>query len=189
MNRLRIGLVLCLLSASVCIAAVDSKLPDLYEIPAFQLKDQDGKLVNRETFAKNIWIVNFIFTSCGDECPLMTSKLKSAQTHLKDVSDVWFVSITTDPKNDTVKVLKSYAKSHKVDEKNWRFLTGPKKAIVELANKGFKFPAQVTSVDHSQKFVMVDGRGWVRGYYDSNSTEELKKLEADVRFLAAESRK
>lgn len=171
---------------NLAFAAAEVKLPDLYEIPAFQLKDQNGKTISRESMLKKIWIVDFIFTSCGDECPLMTSKLKTAQNHLKDLKNIWFVSITTDPKNDTSKVLKDYAKTHKVEQTNWAFLTGPKKSIVELANKGFKFPAEETSITHSQKFAIVDGRGWVRGYFDSNSAEELKKMEADVRRLSAE---
>lgn len=161
-------------------------LPKLYQLPNFKLKDQDGKALDREALSGKILVTDFIFTSCGDECPLMTSKLKSAQDHLKDTSGVLFVSISTDPKGDTPKVLKSYAKRHKVDEKNWRFLTGDKKVIVELANKGFKFPAAENSISHSQKFAVVDGAGWVRGYYDSNAPADLKQMESDIRRLVTE---
>jgi protein SCO1/2 len=166
--------------------ARDPALPKLYEIPSFKLKDQDGKALDKEALRGNVWVANFIFTSCGDECPLMTSKLKSAQDHLKGTNGISFVSITTDPKTDTPKVLKKYAKLHKVEESNWRFLTGSKKDIVELANKGFKFPAQEKSVAHSEKFAVVDGLGWVRAYYDSSSTDDLKRMEVDMRRLATE---
>ena len=167
-------------------APKETALPKLYEIPSFKLKDQDGKSIDKEAFRGKVWVANFIFTSCGDECPLMTSKLKAAQDHLKGTSGVSFVSITTDPKTDTPKVLKGYAKTHKVEESNWRFLTGPKKDIVELASKGFKFPAQLKSVAHSEKFAVVDGLGWVRAYYESSSADDLKKMEVDMRQLATE---
>lgn len=164
----------------------DKDLPKLFELPSFKLDDQDGKAFDKSKLQGQVWAVNFIFTSCGDECPLMTSKMRSAQEHLKDVNGVGFVSVTTDPKTDKPKVLKKYAKLHKIDEKNWRLLTGSKKVIVELANKGFKFPAQESSVSHSEKFAVVDKAGWVRGYYDSSSVEDLKQMETDMRRVAAE---
>lgn len=173
-------------SLSFAESSKDNALPKLYEIPNFKLKDQDGKSLDKASFHGKIWVANFIFTSCGDECPLMTSKLKTTQDHLKGVGGVSFVSITTDPKTDTPKVLKTYAKTHKVEESNWRFLTGPKKDIVNLASQGFKFPAQEKSVSHSEKFAVVDPAGWVRAYYDSSSADDLKKMESDIRVLAAE---
>ena len=44
-------------------------------------------------------------------------------TPMKD--NVQFISITTDPKNDSSDVLKKYGQTHKLDPINWKFLTIP----------------------------------------------------------------
>ena len=55
--------------------------------------------------------INLIFTSCTDECPLETARLAQVQRLLGDRvgKDLYFYSITIDPKRDTPSVLKSYA--------------------------------------------------------------------------------
>lgn len=173
---------MCLVLWAAGVQAAE-KLPVLYAVPEFSLVDQNNAKKNLASFKGKILVVDFIFTSCGHECPLMMSKMKTLQTHLKDVEPLHFVSITTDHKTDTPKVLKAYAKEHKADEKNWSFLTGDGKAIVDLASKGFKLPASVGSVNHTQKFILVDQTGQVRAYYDSESADEMKSLEKAVRSL------
>lgn len=189
MKQMKFALVLggFLMTLAARTATATSPLPKLYELPTFELRDQNGSVSNKAKWTGKVSIVDFIFTSCGDECPLMTNKMKSLQDKLKGNLSVQFVSVTTDPKVDSPKVLKAYAKVHKVNESNWLFLTGSKKVIVQLASTGFKFPASEKSVNHSQKFSLVDAEGWVRGYYDSSSSEDLARLVADASGLIVPS--
>lgn len=178
--------VAVLMGSSVSGLAADlgsSSLPVLYEVPQFEFTDQNAASFSSKTLKGKVWVADFMFTSCKHECPLMTSAMKGVQTHLKDVKNVEFVSITTDPKHDTPPVLKAYMASHKVDTSNWRFLTGDKKKIVEVANKGFKFPVNEKNAGHSEKFALVDQNHKIRGFYESRSREDMKKLESDVRAL------
>ncbi len=74
-------------------------------------------------------------------------------------------------------VLKRYATRFGADSNRWFFLTGPKPEIQRLAINDFKFVAiekkpaeQTNSADlfiHSTWFVLVDQRGQVRGWTDS----------------------
>jgi protein SCO1/2 len=63
------------------------------------------------------------------------------QTPMKD--QVQFVSITTDPENDTADVLRSYGPAHGLDPVNWVFLTSGSdrpSATREIAERyGHKF--------------------------------------------------
>lgn len=154
------------------------------ELPIFSLTDQNGAPVTREAMKGKISLVDFIYSSCGDECPLMTTRMKSLQAKLSDTSGVSFITITTDPTHDTPAVLKSYAQNFKANEANWSFLTGDKKVIVDLSVRGFNLPAAENTVDHTEFFALVDTKGWVQGYYDSTKAKDLEKLERDVRLLA-----
>ena len=71
--------------------------------------------------------------------------------------------------------------------------TGAKESLKELSTGGFKVPIEHSSKDstlfdivHSEKFVLVDADGWVRGYYPTNKFS-LNQLMVDVGLLANRS--
>lgn len=154
-----------------------------YSLPAFELTDQNGQKFTLDTMRGKIAVVDFIFTVCGDDCPLMTQRMKSVRGDLAGSPNLIFVSITTDPKTDDPKTLKAYADKYKIDGSDWHFLTGDKRAIVDLSVKGFKLAANEATTDHTLNFVLVDAKGGVRGYYDSSDAAALKRLAVDVKKL------
>jgi protein SCO1/2 len=56
-------------------------------------------------------MINIIYTSCPDVCPLETARLREVQKNLGDRvgKDVFMYSITVDPQRDTPEVLRKYA--------------------------------------------------------------------------------
>jgi len=80
--------------------------------------------------------INFMFTTCGNSCPLSTVHLAEAQKLLGERAgrDVTFLSITLDPEHDTPRVLQAYAKAYGVGP-GWYFLTGNKDDIERLRRK------------------------------------------------------
>jgi protein SCO1/2 len=100
------------------------------------------------------------------------------------------VSISLDPEKDVPEVLRQYADRFKVGP-NWLFLTGDKAATYKLAEEGFKLAvADVRNspepITHSTKLVLVDGSGWVRGFYDGVGDDQTDKLVGDINRLLAE---
>lgn len=93
------------------------------------LLNQDGQEVRfySDVLAGRVVLLNVIFTSCEDACPLITRKLKEVRDALgEDASRVHFVSLSSDPEHDSPQALKAYARKHSADDPNWTFLTGPK---------------------------------------------------------------
>lgn len=178
-----LGLVIAAASFSAPSLGVPSTLPVLYTAPTFNLTDQNGASFSSEKLKGKVWVIDFLFTKCKHECPMMTNAMKNVQGHLKNAGPVEFVSITTDPSNDSPKVLDAFMTSYKIDRGNWSFLTGDKKVIVGIAKDGFKFPADEKKPTHSEKFALVDKDFKIRGYYESSSTEDMKRLEGDIRLL------
>ncbi len=116
---------------------------------------------------------------------MMTSKMVRLQTLIPN-TDIRFVSFSVDPERDTPKALSGYAKQYNADESRWTFVTGPMKQIAQTV-AGYKLtavPQENDQVMHSQKFLLVDGEGNVRGNYNSEDDESMKKLVADANKLA-----
>ena len=163
-------------------------LPALYPAPTFRLTNQDAQVVTNEDLRGKTWVVDFIFTRCPGPCPVMTSKMVALSKAVAS-PDVRFVSISVDPAYDTPAVLKKYAEVRGATDPRFIFLTGDRKTIYELAERGFKLVAQEdaarTSILHDERFLLIDGGGSVRGIYHSKDDASMAKLTTDVAAVAS----
>jgi protein SCO1/2 len=105
--------------------------------PNVPLTTQDGATVHLydDLLKGKSVAINVIYTSCKDECPLETARLVQLQRLLGERmgKDIFFYSITIDPKRDKPEVLKAYAEKYGVGP-GWLFLTGREEDI-KLATK------------------------------------------------------
>ena len=106
--------------------------PDVY------LVNQDGKKLHfyRDMIENKAVMINFIFATCEDSCPLETAKLRQVQENLGDLvgREVFMYSISITPEKDTPAVLKDYMKKFKVGP-GWQFLTGKEADITAIRRK------------------------------------------------------
>lgn len=102
--------------------------------PDVTLTTHEGKKVRffSDVIKGKVVALNFIYTNCPDACALETARLREVQRILGDRvgHDVFLYSITIDPKHDTPKVLREYAKKFQIGP-GWLFLTG-KDADIKL---------------------------------------------------------
>lgn len=160
--------------------------PTLLEVPDFQLTSQQGEPFGSAQLEGEVWIANFIFTRCPTICPLLTSQMKGLTEDLAG-TPVRFVSFSVDPANDTPEVLTAYAEQHGADTTRWTFLTGDNDAVEEVVVRGLRMrmgdePDETGNILHGSHFVLVDGTGTIRGYYQSN-VEGLRDIAEDARLL------
>jgi len=168
-------------------------LPVFADLPAFSLVDKSGAVVTNATLAGGPWIVDLVFTRCQISCPRMTERMASLGSRL--APGVRRLSVSVDPAHDTPEVLAAYARVHKAEAADWLFLTGEETEMRRLAVEGLKLgvaPADPSDpraaqepVTHSTRFVLVDGAGRVRGYYDAFDDGALGRLLRDAAWLAA----
>jgi protein SCO1 len=163
-------------------------LPVHGAVADFALTERSGRPVTRAELAGRVWIADFIFTRCQTICPRMTAAMAALATGLAETPEVRFVSFTVDPAYDTAFVLADYAARYDADPERWLFLTGEKGAIYPLLADSFHLTAEGAdgAFTHSSRFVLVDGAGRIRGYYDSTDAEAMRRLGADVRRLRRE---
>jgi protein SCO1 len=163
-----------------------SDLPVLVQLPSFSLVESSNNPMGLDNLKGFVWIADFIFTRCAGPCPLMSSRLSKLQTTFKDESSLRLVSITVDPEYDTPRVLSEYANRFQATKDRWYFLTGDKAKIHELAKGGFLVGGVEDVTLHSTRFILVDRRGRVRGYYDSQDDQDIQKLIHDTELLLRE---
>ncbi len=162
-------------------------LPVYDHVPPFVLTAQTGQTFDSAQMLNGkVWVADFIFTSCMGPCPRLTQTMRWVQKQTSGIPDVHFVSFTVDPKNDTPPALAEYARRFGADTANWTFLTGPMDALHKVGRHSLKVNEIEGELSHSTRFVLVDRRGNIRGYYDTGAEGELDKLVAAIRELARE---
>jgi protein SCO1 len=106
--------------------------------PNVELTNQDGKTVHfyDDLLKGKIVVLDLIYTNCQYACPLETARLAQVQRILGDRvgKDIFFYSISIDPKRDTPQQLKEYAEKFHAGP-SWQFLTGKKEDIDLISQK------------------------------------------------------
>lgn len=139
------------------------KKPDKFDIPDLIVSDQNGKELKFYTDlikGKKV-IVNFVFTTCNGICPPTGRHFSKLQTALgtRLGNDVFLVTITTDPKNDTPQQLKAWTEKLDLNPaRGWTLVTGSVENITRLLrlftgdgpNTGYHVPA-VCVIDDTKK--------------------------------------
>jgi len=130
--------------------------------PNVPLVTHEGETVHLfdDLIEGKVVVINFIYTTCGDVCPLDTARLKTVQQILGDRvgRDVFMYSITIDPDRDTPEALAEYAKRYRVGP-GWTFLTGKESDILLLRKKlGLYMEGLEDKFDHNMSFVIGNQR-------------------------------
>ncbi len=106
--------------------------------PNVELVTHEGKAVRffDDLIKDKIVVINFIYTSCPNSCPLETARLAKVHKLLEDRmgKDVFMYSISIDPGTDTPEELAKYAKKFRIGT-GWYFLTGEMDEIDMLRKK------------------------------------------------------
>lgn len=190
MRALAPGLLGVLMLVVVAGCRPGEPLPRIAEVPALEMRDQDGKPFTERELRGRVAVVSFMFTSCPDVCPILTNKLSGLRTNLlAQREQLRIVSISVDPEKDTPEVLKDFAQKHGADYPDWRFLTGPLAKLRDVVVSGFKQSldrgdGSPHGIMHGSHLVLVDQKGTIRGFYRSDE-EGLLLIARDARRLIA----
>lgn len=152
----------------------------------FTLVNQDGKPVSLRDLRGSFVLLDFVYTSCPDVCPLMTATFRRIQDELggRLGKGVFFVSITLDPEFDTSARLKAYAEAFQARQAGWHFLTGDPDTVYAVAaayQQTFEIVGE-RDIDHTALTVLIDPAGmerhryWGTGYPPATVVERIEAL-------------
>jgi protein SCO1/2 len=175
--------------ASLAFAATGCRskpLPVYGTVPDFALISQTGSPFQASSLDGSVWVADFFFTNCQGPCPRMSSRFRRIEKTFADRNDLKLVSMTVDPKRDTVPVIADYARKFSAEPGRWWFLTGSMDQLNTLCRTVFLLGNVDGNLDHSTRFVLMDRRRQIRGFYRSDDSENMQQLMHDIQSLLKE---
>ena len=159
-----------------------------HKIAPFAFTNQNGKKVTNKDYEGKIYVADFFFTTCQTICPKMTDNMVWLQDKIKDNPKVKLLSHSVFPNEDTVEVLKKYAKEKGVVDSKWNLVTGNQKEIYKIARQSYLVvktgkPEELYDMVHTENFVLVDQKGRIRGFYNGLNIDEKVKGEKNLTQL------
>jgi len=165
--------------------AADTDAPLSGKVERFTLIDQDGRDFDSKSMRGQVWATSFFFTSCPQICVQLNQALAKLQEDPR-FAEVKFVSITCNPEVDRPVVLDEYSKKFKADHQRWTFLTG---TLDEVNKVGAQFKVTVGKEVHSDRLVLIDRTGEIRGRFRATVPDELELIKKTLLVMLREEKK
>lgn len=164
--------------------------PVAHRVGDFRLTTQTGRQVTSADLSGRIHVASFLFTTCPSICPTLVQQLKRVQEATRELPNVSIVSYSVTPATDTPARLAEFGRERGIDPSRWMLLTGEASVIATLARESYfaddsrleqSAPDQVL---HTEKLLLVDEEGHLRGIYNSTIPFEVNRLIEDIRALS-----
>ena len=164
-------------------AEVDEETAKSIDDTPFTLTDQDGKAFSSAELAGKVWMGSIFFANCPGTCFRENQAVAEILAEITD-PDFMAVSLTCDPDNDTPAVLARYAERFEADTARWKFLTGGIDVLKRVGQDTMGLTVEVGV--HSERGVVFDRQGRLRGGHHLLDPTELPKLKKLIRAVLAE---
>jgi protein SCO1/2 len=101
--------------------------------PALALRNYLGQPVNIDSYRGKAVLVTFLYTSCPDICPLITSNLRVALNLMgpAKASKVQIIAVSVDPRGDTPKAVAAFLARHGMTGR-MQYLIGSAKELARV---------------------------------------------------------
>lgn len=167
------------------------QVPD-HKIDTFSFVSHRGEVVVNKTFQDKIYVANFFFTTCPGICPILTNNLLEVQSEFGEDDLVGIISHTVTPWIDSIPRLEQYADTRGIDKPEWHLVTGDRESLYTIARGSYfadmqdGIPKDVGEFLHTENFVLIDTRGYIRGVYNGTLMVEVNQLIDDIKILKKE---
>lgn len=161
-----------------------------HTIGDFSFVDQDSNTVDKGTFKEKIYVTDFFFINCPTICPKVKVQMKKVYDHFEGKEKLMFLSHSIDTRHDTIPALKRYADKLGIDVNRWKFVTGDKDEIYNIAGDYFSVAMEDDSApggfDHSGRLILTDQNFMVRSFCDGTDPEDVDRFIKDIELLLNE---
>jgi len=164
--------------------------PVVHRIGPFALMAHTGRGFTDADVRGQVHVVSFLYTQCPNICPRLTASLQRVEERTRGTG-LRLVSYTVTPDIDTPEVLAAFATRHRLPA-TWTLVTGTRAEIARLARERYfamddRSPdgAEGTPLLHSEKLLLVDRGGRLRGLYNGLQPADLEHLIEDAAQLTS----
>jgi protein SCO1/2 len=135
------------------------------EVGAYTFRDTENRRVALADFRGKPLVVNLVYTSCADTCPMIVQTLARAVEVAQDALGADSFNIVTigfDSEADDPARMRAFARRQGVDLPNWRFLSTDADTVEHLtADLGFIYAPSPRGFDHLAQTSVLDTEGRV----------------------------
>ncbi len=166
--------------------------------------ESSGKPVRLGQLQGKVYLIGYLYTKCSRGCAGVAEKMREMQRQFASEPGFHLVSVSLDPAHDSPEELAKYAEAHKLDRRNWWFLTGEQRELhgymtsqVQLSPvREIPLKDRLSEFDvyeHDLRLALVDAGGHIRGYYDPMIGDEslgklvMENMERDIKSLLSEA--
>ena len=161
-----------------------------HQIADFSLVAQGGTAFTRDDVMGKVHVASFIYTRCAGICPAMVTQLAKVQKAIGG-RDALLVSYSVTPQDDTPEMLAVFGELRGIDPNRWKLVTGAPDQIYGLARTSYfaddgRLEAGKAATEqflHTEKALLVDREGRLRGVYNATLPYDIDKLIADLEVL------
>lgn len=158
-----------------------------HQIADFSLVAQTGVPLTRDDVIGRPHVASFIYTRCTGICPAMVTQLAKVQKAIAG-REALLVSYSVTPQDDTPEMLAAFGELRGIDPGRWKLVTGDPEQIYALARTSYfaddgRLEAGKAATDqflHTEKVLLVDREGRLRGVYNATLPHDIDKLIADL---------
>lgn len=162
-----------------------------HRIAEFSLTTQTGARLTRADLLGRVHVATFIYTHCAGICPAMVTQLSKVQAAIGGRSDALLVSFSVTPNVDTPETLAAFGNDRHINSASWKLVTGNAEQIYSLARQSYfaddgRLDASIPAAEqflHTEKALLVDRDGRLRGVYNATLPHEIDKLIVDLNAL------
>ena len=156
----------------------------LRDVDRFKLVDQNGNEFDSADLNGQAYAVSFFFSTCPSFCLDLNKQLERTNAALRG-TDIRFLTLTVDPKNDTVEKLRTYADQFGAEPERWAFLTGQRHQLVQVGEHTFDVP--IDPETHTDNIFLVDKWGRYRDRFKWDQPYDMKRFVEVAKEVAAET--
>ncbi len=152
-----------------------------YQVQDFSLPAYSGSVTSAALKGKTI-LVSTLSLPCADTCQEVLKQLGRVQALHKDYPQ--FVILTLVNAEDARLI--SILNERKESDKGWLVATLPDSLLARTIQNVFRFNEKVPglqTISPQARLSLVDGAGFIRGFYDTTDSEETDRLMAEIRIL------
>ncbi|MPZ11285.1 MAG: SCO family protein [Kiloniellaceae bacterium] len=177
-------------------------LPRIKPAAGARLLDETGKALDlSQLFGGRLTVLAFMYTRCGDACPLAALRLADLQQLAAEdaaaARQVQILSLSFDPDHDTPAVMAEYGELMRhpdIVAPRWLFLTAPGQEALEPLLAAYDQPVARKAdpdgpggpLNHLLRVFLIDAEGFVRNIYSADFLDP-RLLMNDLRTLQMET--
>jgi cytochrome oxidase Cu insertion factor (SCO1/SenC/PrrC family) len=159
-----------------------AELPRYGSAPEFDLMDQEGTPLDKETLHGKIWVGGFIDTADSGASALLNSRFAELDQNFRKGEQLRLISMVLPAANQREPDRADLARRY-LGSSHWRFVGGTPEQIRGLLDRWQPIASAQLDGSLKSRFFLVDSEGVIRGAYDGRSPETVQRVLEDIGTL------